>query len=74
MWRTLPPITMGSESIERPRSRVLEVVWSEEYDGIFVALNKHYRQPLPDLTPYTKKVIANLKELGAKALKEWLFR
>jgi len=74
MWRTLPPITMGSESIERPRSRVLEVVGSEEYDGAFVALNKHYRQPLPDLTPYTKNVIADLKELGTKALKEWLFR
>jgi len=73
-WRTLPPMIVGSESIERPRSRVLEVVGSEEYDGVFVALNKRYRQPLPDLTPYTKKVIADLKGLGAKALKKWLSR
>ena len=74
MWRTLSHTIMGSGRIEGLRSRVLEVVWSEERDGVFVALNKHYRQPLPDLTPYTKNVIADLKELGTKALKEWLFR
>jgi len=73
-WRTLPLTVMGSERMGRLRSRVLEVAGSEEYDGLFVALDKHYRQPLPDLTPYTKKVIADLKELGAKALKEWLSR
>jgi len=75
-WRTLPPTIMDSKRIEKLRSQVLEIVRSKEYDEIFVALNKHYRQLLPDLTPYTKKVIADFKGLGekAKALKEWLSR
>jgi len=75
-WKTLPPTIMSSERIEKLRNQVLEIVRGKEYDEIFVALNKHYRQRLPDLTSYTKKVIADFEGLGAKAkaLKEWLSR
>jgi len=66
-WRTLPPTIMDSERIEKLRNQVLEIVRSKKYDEIFVALNKHYRQLLPDLAPYTKEVMADFEGLGAKA-------
>ena len=75
-WKTLPPTTRDLEKIEKLRNQVLELVKSRRYDEIFIALNKHYQALLPDLTPYTKKIIATSKGLGSKAksLKEWLTR
>lgn len=67
--RTVPPATRDPGKL---RNRILEIVKSEEYDKVFIALNKHYRQLLPDLTPHTRKLIADFKGLGAKALKERL--
>ena len=73
-WRTLPPTTRDPEKVEKLRSQILEIVRNRKYDEIFIALNKHYQALLPDLTPYTKKVITSSKGLGSKAkeLKEWL--
>jgi len=75
-WKTLPPTTRDLEKIEKLRNQVLELVKSRRYDEIFIALNKHYQALLPDLTPYTKKIITTSKGLGSKAksLKEWLTR
>jgi len=73
-WRILTPATRDPEKIGKLRSQILKIVKNKEYDEVFIALNKHYQQLLPDLTPHTKKVIAGFKGLGAKAkaLKEWL--
>jgi len=75
-WRSMPPATRDPERIERLQKRVLEIVRGREYEEVFVALNKHYRQLLPDLTPHAKRVIAGFMGLGrgARALKEWLSR
>ena len=75
-WKTMPPTIKDSEKIEKLQSQILEIVKNRVYDEVFIALNKHYQQLLPDLTPHTKKVIAGFKGLGAKAkaLKEWLSR
>jgi len=73
-WKTMPPASKDPEKIEKLRSRILEMVKNKRYDEIFIALNKHYQALLPDLTPYTTKIISNFKGLGpkAKSLKEWL--
>jgi len=73
MWRTLPPVSRDPEKIEKLRSQILEIV-KKRYDEIFIALNKHYQTLLPDLTPYTKQTVLDLRGLGSKArtLKEWL--
>jgi len=73
-WKTLPPTAKDPEKIEKLRNQILEIVKSKRYDEIFIALNKHYQQLLPDLTPYTKKIISDFEGLGpkAKSLKEWL--
>jgi len=75
-WRTMSPASKDPEKIEKLRSRILEIVKNKRYDEIFIALNKHYQALLPDLTPYTTKIISNFKGLGikAKSLKEWLSR
>ena len=73
-WRTMPPVSRNPEKIEKLRNQILEMVKSRKYDEIFIVLNKHYQALLPDLTPYTKKIIATSRGLGSKAkeLKEWL--
>jgi len=73
-WRSLPPIKKDPEKVELLRRRILELVERRKYEEIFIALNKHYRELLPDLTVHTKKVIASFKGIGpkAQALKQWL--
>jgi len=73
-WRSLPPIRKDPERVELLKSRILELVRERRYEEIFIALNKHYQELLPDLTAYTRKVIASFKGMGpkAQALKKWL--
>jgi hypothetical protein len=73
-WKTLPSASRNPEKTEEIRSKILKIVKSRKYDEIFIALNRHYQALLPDLTPYTKKIIARFEGLGpkAKSLKEWL--
>ena len=73
-WGLFQPRVKDSEKVRRLQEQILEIVKSKRYDEIFVALNKYYRQLLPDLTPYANKVIAYSKGFGEKMryLKEWL--
>lgn len=66
-WRTTPPTTRDPEKIEKLRNQILEIVKNKRYDEIFIALNRHYQQILPDLTPYTREIMADFKGLGPKA-------
>jgi len=73
-WKSLPPIEKDPEKIKLLRSRILELVKEKKYEEIFIALNKHYQELLPDLTAYVEKVITSFKRIGpkAQALKQWL--
>ena len=66
-WKTLPPITKNPERIEKLRKQILEIVENKKYDEIFITLNKYYQALLPNLTPYTKKIIAISKGSCSKA-------
>ena len=73
-WKSLPPAEKDPEKIEALKSRILKLVEKRKYEEIFIALNRHYRALLPDLTAHTKKVIASFRGIGpkAQALKQWL--
>jgi len=73
-WRTLPPTSRDPEKIEKLRNQILKIVKNKRYDEIFIVLNRYYQALLPDLTPYTEKIISDFEGLGpkAKSLKEWL--
>ena len=75
-WKVFQPSVKDSEKVRKLQEQILEVVKSKRYDEIFIALNRYYRQLLPDLTPYANKVIAYSKGFGKKMryLKEWLTR
>ena len=74
-WRSL---ALPKELIEKKqkeiRRKLLRLIESKHYDEIFIVLNKHYKKILPDLTPYTSRVISDFRGLGhkAQALKEWI--
>jgi len=75
-WKTLPLIEKDPEKVKLLRNQILELAKEREYEEIFVALNKHYQTLLPDLTPYSRRIIASFRGIGpkAQALKRWLLR
>ncbi len=75
-WRTLPPVTKDTEKIRELQKQILEIVENKKYDEIFIALNRYYKALLPNLSPYTRNILAEFKGLGpkARALKQWLFK
>jgi len=73
-WRSLPPASRDAERVERLRRHLLELLEGKRYEEVFVALNRHYQALLPDLAPYSGKVLTRFKGIGpkAEALKKWL--
>lgn len=49
------------------QEKLIKIVKTKHYDEIFIALNRHYRKLLPDLTPYIKHILSNFKGIGSKA-------
>ena len=66
-WKTMPPMSKDPIKIEKLRNKILELIKSKKYDEIFIALNKYYQALLPDLSSYTKMILADFKGLGPKA-------
>lgn len=62
------------ERMEEFRRRLLELVELSWYNEVFVALNRSFRQVMPDLSPYVGRVLAEFPGFGpkAQALKNWL--
>ena len=75
-WRSLPPVKRNPKKTEMLRNQILKIVRGRKYEEIFIALNRHYRALLPDLTAYTGKVVFSFRgmEPKAQALKQWLSR
>ena len=60
----LPPVRKDPGKVKLLRRRILKLVRKRIYEKIFVALNKHYQELLPDLTLYAKKIITNSRGLA----------
>ncbi|RLF13932.1 MAG: hypothetical protein DRN06_07890, partial [Thermoprotei archaeon] len=56
--------------------KLITLLMAKKYEEIFIALNKHYRKLLPDLTPYAKRIHAEFSGFGnkAEALKRWIIK
>lgn len=71
-WKTLPPAR--TERTVKLQTKIAELLKGKHYDEIFIALNKYYRNLLPDLKTHTKRVLSQFSGIGpkAQALKKWI--
>ena len=74
-WTSISPHKHLKEiKCKKIQEKLIKLLKTKHYDEIFIALNRHYRKLLPDLTPYTKHILSNFKGIGpkAQALKKWI--